>query len=80
MFSFFCRLFPKNVNLKSTVLTARNVSVEACIGYLAEVGVEVHHAVAELLHVLRQQLVRVGDPVVQVAHLVVRVAPVEAPV
>lgn len=53
--------------------------VRGC-GYLAEVGVEVNHAVAELLHVLCQQLVCVGYPVVQVAHLVVRVAPVEAPV
>lgn len=43
--------------------------------HLAEVGVKVHHAVAELLHVLRQQLVYVGYPVVQVAHLVVGEAP-----
>lgn len=43
--------------------------------HLAEVGVKVHHAVAELLHVLRQQLVYVGYPVIQVPHLVVGEAP-----
>lgn len=39
--------------------------------YLAEVGIKVHDAVAESFHILRQQLVWVGDPVVQIAHFVV---------
>lgn len=42
--------------------------------YLAEIGVELHHTVAELLHVLSQELVSISDAVVQIAHLVVRVA------
>lgn len=39
--------------------------------YLAKVGVQVNDAVAESFHILRQQLVWVGDPVVQIAHFVV---------
>lgn len=45
-------------------------------GYLAEVGVQVHNTVAELLHVLRQQLVCIGYPVIQVSHFVVGVTSV----
>lgn len=43
--------------------------------HLAEVGVEVHHAVAELLHVLRQELVCIGYPIIQVSHFVVGESP-----
>lgn len=39
--------------------------------YLAEVGVEIHHTVAEFLHILSQQLVCIGYPIVQVTHFVV---------
>lgn len=39
--------------------------------YLAEVGVKIHHTIAELLHILGQQLVCVSYPVVQVAHFVI---------
>lgn len=41
------------------------------VWYFAEVGVEVHHTVAEFLHILCQQLVGIGYPVVQVSHFVV---------
>lgn len=44
--------------------------------YLADVGIEVHHTVTELLHVLSYQLVGVGDTVVQVANLIVCEPPV----
>lgn len=47
----------------------------AISGHLAEVGVKVHHAVAELLHVLRQELVCVGYPIIQVSHFVVGESP-----
>lgn len=43
--------------------------------HLAEVGVKVHHAVAELLHVLRQELVCIGYPIIQVSHFVVGESP-----
>lgn len=41
------------------------------IWYLAEIGVKIHHTVAELLHILCQELVRIGDPVIQVSHFIV---------
>lgn len=41
------------------------------VWYLAEVGVKVHHTVAESLHILCQQLICIGYPVVQVSHFVV---------
>lgn len=42
--------------------------------YFAEIGVQVNHAVAELFHILSQQLISVGNPVIQVSHLVVGVS------
>lgn len=41
------------------------------MSYLAEVGIKVHDAVAEFFNILRQQLVWIGYPVVQIAHFVV---------
>lgn len=46
------------------------------MAHLAEIRVELGHRVAELVHVLGQQLVSIGYPVVQVTHLVVGEAPV----
>lgn len=48
-----------------------NLFQELLSCYLAEVGIQVHDAVAEFFHILRQQLVWVGDAVVQIAHFVV---------
>lgn len=53
-----------------------NVVKENRFWYLAEVGVQVHNTVAELLHVLCQQLVCIGYPVIQVSHFVVGVTSV----
>lgn len=41
--------------------------------YLAEIGVELHHTVAEFLHILSQELVSICDAVVQIAHFIVGV-------
>lgn len=60
-----CR-FCKNAMTRTSVRSRR---------HLAEVGVKVHHAVAELLHVLRQELVCVGYPIIQVSHFVVGESP-----
>lgn len=46
------------------------------IMYFAEIGVEVNHAVAELFHILSQQLISIGYPVIQVSHLIVGVSSV----
>lgn len=43
--------------------------------HLAEVGVKIHHAVTEPLHVLRQELVCIGYPIIQVSHFVVGESP-----
>ena len=39
--------------------------------YLAEIGIQVANTVAEFFYVLREKLIGVGNPVVEVAHLVV---------
>lgn len=41
--------------------------------HLAKIGVELHHTVAEFLHILSQELVSVCYAVVQIAHFVVGV-------
>ena len=42
---------------------------------LADVGVEVHNGLAELVHILGEELVSIADAVVQVIHLVVSEPP-----
>ena len=39
--------------------------------YLAEIGIQIANTVAEFFYVLREKLIGVGNPVVEVAHLVV---------
>ena len=46
--------------------------------YLAHIGVQLSKGVAKFLHILGKQLVGIGDPVVQVSHLVERESPKEA--
>lgn len=76
------RLHKRENKVGETRVSRRNESRPICSEgselrrrYLAEVGVKVHHAVAELLHVLCQELVCVGYPVIQVSHFVVGEAP-----
>ena len=45
---------------------------------LAQVGVEISYAGAQLLNVLCEEMVSVGDAVVKVTHLVVRESPEQA--
>jgi len=56
------------------IFCCNRVSVTLC--YLANIGIEVHHTVTELLHILGYQLVWVGNAVVQVANLIVCEPPV----
>ena len=50
----------------------------ACMTNLAQVGVQISYARAELLNVLCEKMVGVGDAVVKVTHLVVRESPEQA--
>lgn len=54
-----------------TTTTHHNIYI---VMYFAEIGVEVNHAVAELFHILCQQLISIGYPIIQVSHLVVGVS------
>lgn len=66
-------------NLQFPVYVSKlKVMTHLRVWYLAEVGVQVYHTVAEFLHILCQQLVSIGYPVVQVSHFVVRETSVRA--
>ena len=71
---------PSNTNKQDTITTVHivrdththtlHIHIQACT-HLAEVGVQFSESTTKLLHVLSQKLVRIGDAVVKVAHLVV---------
>lgn len=54
-------------NLWEFVVKTHNFKVKSHFG---QVGVQLDNALAEAVHVLRQQLVRVGNSIVQIGHFV----------
>lgn len=60
---------------KRSLTEAIHLTEEVTVLYLTEIGVKFYHTVTKPFHILRQQLISIGDAVIQVSHFVVCVSP-----